>query len=222
MAKKKFGIDQEHGFIGETKSKAKPKPFTESPIITEYIQLRDSFDWTPEPPKYTGEPVDILEIAKEVFNWDMPEAKVNILTEAEDKQKKRSTELHLQTKICNWINNTWPGLIFVSDFAAGLFLPPNIASVRKEQACIDKYPDLTICNPRGNYFGLCVEIKTEQGTPYLKDGKTLKSSEHIQAQNKTLEKLRSLGYCACFGVGEDQIKRIIAKYMGFETTKIVR
>lgn len=40
--KKKFAINQEHGFIGDKpKSNAKPKPFIESPEIIEYKRKRD-------------------------------------------------------------------------------------------------------------------------------------------------------------------------------------
>lgn len=218
MPKKKFALGQTHGFIGDTPTKSKPQSYTEPEFIKEYRAKRDSFDWTPDtpPPQYTGEKFDILAIAADVFKWNEQPAKV--IEVKETKPNKRS-EFHLQAKICNWLNDTWPGLLFVADFAAGLFLPPWIAEARKVQSCLDKYPDLTILNPRGGYMGLFIEIKTDAGTPYRKDGKTLLSSAHITAQNKTLTKLKSLGYCACFGVGEAQIKRIIVKYMGFEQTK---
>lgn len=212
MPKKKFALGQTYGFIGDKPTKSKTQPYTEPEFIKEYRAKRDSFDWTPEPPAYTGEPVDLQALAKEVFQWNAQPVEIK-----ETKPNKKS-EFHLQAKICNWLNDAWPGLIFVADFAAGLFLPPWIAEARKQQSCLDKYPDVTILNPRGGYMALIIEIKTEAGTPYKKDGKTLLSSAHIAAQNKTLTKLKALGYCACFGVGETQIKRIVAKYMAFEQT----
>lgn len=41
MAKKKFAINQEHGYIGESRTKSKPKPYIESEWIAEYRRDRD-------------------------------------------------------------------------------------------------------------------------------------------------------------------------------------
>lgn len=140
--------------------------------------------------------------------------KHKVVTEAQEKSKRQSSECTLQTKICSRINDIYPGTLFVSDFAAGLYLPDWIAITRSKQACIDKWLDLTILEPRGKFHALIIEIKTLQGTPYLVDGKTLKKSDHIEAQYKTICKLKAMDYAACFGVGEDNIWSIIERYKG--------
>lgn len=238
MTKKKFNADQTHGYIGEgTTYKKKIVPFVESPIITNYIAKRDEimrepFDWTLPPvddrPKLTME-----ELKAGLFDNKSEQSQIDfgvfgakshtnakVLTEAEDKEAKQSSESMLQQKICAWILQNWPDTIFVSDFAAGIKLSPYLAMVRKNQSCNYKYPDLTISLAKGGFFGLHIEIKTLKGTPYLVDGKTLKKDKHIEAQQKTIDKLKSEGYAACFGVGEDHIKRIIMRYMGFERTVV--
>lgn len=39
--KRKIKIGDIHGFIGETKSKSKPKPYVQSELITNYFRERD-------------------------------------------------------------------------------------------------------------------------------------------------------------------------------------
>lgn len=129
-----------------------------------------------------------------------------------ESKKRTNDEQNLQTKICQWLTNTYPDIIFFSDFAAGLHLTPFLASVRKKQSCIGKYPDLTILKPLGRYNGLIIEIKKESASPYLKNG-SLSSNEHIQGQAEMLRRLNNLGYYATFGVGEDKIKSIILNYL---------
>lgn len=41
MVKRKFALNAEHGFIGETKSKAKPKPYTHPQWLLDYWMERD-------------------------------------------------------------------------------------------------------------------------------------------------------------------------------------
>ena len=43
--KKKIAIDAEHGFIGDTKYKSKPKPYVEPEWIKEYRLQRDRVIW---------------------------------------------------------------------------------------------------------------------------------------------------------------------------------
>ena len=142
--------------------------------------------------------------------------KQEVLTEAQDKQRKsnRHAEQDLQTHICKWVKLKWPDTIFISDFAAGLHLPINIAKIRSLQAPQCKVLDFTMLEPRGGYHGLIIEIKTLDGTPYLKNGVTLAKNEHTLAQNDTIQRLKAMGYAACFGIGENDIKNKIERYKG--------
>lgn len=132
--------------------------------------------------------------------------------------RSKHAETDLQTKICKWLRNTYPGILFISDFAAGLLLSPFLAGIRSNQSCDDKMLDLIILRPSRidkiyNYHGLCLEIKTGPDKVFMSDGITLLKNEHTLAQYVTIKKLRSLGYAACFACGEDQIKYLITNYM---------
>lgn len=121
-------------------------------------------------------------------------------------------ESDLQTKICKWLKKTYPGMLFFSDFAAGLYLSEFYSRLRSLQSCDDKYLDLTIMMPNDTYHALIIEIKCTDTDLFLKDGKTLKS-EHVQLQYNSILKLRATGYFADFGVGEDNIKQMIIGYI---------
>lgn len=141
--------------------------------------------------------------------------KHKIVTEAQEKASRntRNAETDLQTRICKWLKITYPGLLFISDFAAGMKLNPFLASVRSLQSCDSKMVDLIILKPSGGYHGLCIELKTSIDKVFMRDGITLLKNEHILAQYSTIKQLRSLGYAACFGCGEDEIKHIITYYI---------
>lgn len=125
----------------------------------------------------------------------------------------RNVETDLQSKICKWLKKEYPGILFISDFAAGMQLSPFLSNIRSIQACDYKWPDLCIFVPSPNYHGLVIEIKTGVDKVFLKDGITLLKNDHVLSQYKTIKKLRSLGYAACFGCGEADIKKIVTDYM---------
>jgi hypothetical protein len=57
-----------------------------------------------------------------------------------------------------------------------------------------------------------MELKREDESPFLKDG-SISTGKHIQEQNKSLMKLRSVGYFACFAVGLDDAIQTVEAYM---------
>lgn len=73
--------------------------------------------------------------------------------------------------------------------------------------------DLLILHPSNGYHGLLIELKIDR--PFKKDG-TLKKSDHLTEQQKTISRLNELGYFATFGVGFDDCKNIIDKYLKHE------
>lgn len=141
--------------------------------------------------------------------------KRKVVTEAEDKanRDKRNAENDLQSKICKWLRATYPGILFISDFAAGLYLSPFLAGIRHNQACGAKWLDLAIFVPSPDYHGLVIELKTGTDKVFLQDGITLLKNDHVIEQYHTIKKLRSLNYAACFGCGETEIKKIVIDYM---------
>ena len=134
--------------------------------------------------------------------------KIETLAEAKKKRDSRNAETDLQTKICTWLRNEYPGIVFLSDFAAGLKLSPYLAGIRSKQSCDDKVPDLYIFGPVKPFI---IEIKTDAATVFLADGVTL-ASEHLQRQYECIKKLRSTCY-ADFGIGENDIKSMIRGYL---------
>jgi len=73
-----------------------------------------------------------------------------------------------------------------------------------------KTPDLIILEPNEKYCGLFIELKVE--TPYKKNGE-LKKCEHLEAQQKSVNDLKSKGYYATFSWGFDMTKNVIDDYM---------
>lgn len=143
------------------------------------------------------------------FNYMKSAKYKGIVTEKSIKDKRDNSETTLQTKICKWLCATYPGILFLSDFAAGIQLTPYLAKLRSSQSCDDKMVDLFIF---GNDKPLFLELKTDSAEVFLKDGVTL-CSEHLQRQYETIKKFRLLGYYADFAIGENDIKAIIRGYM---------
>ncbi len=138
-----------------------------------------------------------------------------ILTEQQDQARKKSkhSESNLQSGLCKWLKLQHPNVYFFSDFAAGMKLTPVMANIRASQAPKMKVLDLTILEPRKSYHGLIIELKSDVASPFLKDGVTLKSNEHLESQQWSINLLKSKGYAACFAVGFDQAKDYIEKYL---------
>ena len=76
------------------------------------------------------------------------------------------------------------------------------------------YPDLTVLEKRNNFGGLFVEIKPEGTKLYKQNGEP--ATPHIAEQLAYLLELRKRGYCIAFGVGFDNVKTIIDKYLKSE------
>jgi hypothetical protein len=113
--------------------------------------------------------------------------------------------------VANYLKMQYPNVIFTSD-SSGIRLSIGNAKKMLALKSNNKIPDLIILHPNQEYNGLIIEIKAKHKSPYLKNG-SLSKSVHIQEQNKTLEALTELKYKAVFGVGFDECKNIIDKYM---------
>lgn len=142
-----------------------------------------------------------------------------IVTQEQD--KKSHSESDLQSKICIWLKRTYPELLFISDFAAGIHLSQFLASLRSIQSCNYKMVDLIILRPMTMkllsglpcYHGLCLELKTGHDKVFMQDRITLLKNEHTLSQYRTIKMLRAQGYAACFGCGEIEIKKLVVDYM---------
>jgi hypothetical protein len=120
-------------------------------------------------------------------------------------------EEQLSKAVSRYLKVQYPDTVFTCD-ASGVRLTMGQATALKAQRSVHKIPDMIILKPNGEYHGLILELKSEDSSPYLKDG-SLSKGQHIQEQNQTLTALLNIGYYAVFAVGFDNAKKIIDDYM---------
>jgi len=120
-------------------------------------------------------------------------------------------EEKMHQAVCHYLGYQYPGTVFISE-ASGIRVSAGMAAKLKKIRSNDTLPDLYILEPRGAYHGLILELKTEEAQIYKKDG-TLRANEHVEAQAKTLDKLKKKGYYAAFVQGFDEAKEVIDNYM---------
>lgn len=127
----------------------------------------------------------------------------------EPPKKNQKREENLQLAVCKYLDFKYPNVIYTSDLS-GIKLSIGSAVKAKKGRCKRfKIPDLLILEPNKYSKGLFLELKASKDELYLKDGVTIRKSEHIEAQVKTLNRLFDLGYCAFFACGlESAIERI--------------
>lgn len=130
------------------------------------------------------------------------------------KRRKRKEE-SIQIQVSNYLRFKYPDVIFNSDLASGMKLTMGQAFKAKQMRSEKGQPDMIILEPRGEYKGLCIELKQRRDDVYKKDGtiSQSKSMAHVRRQNEVLERLKSKGYFAVFGFGAPDCQRIIDEYM---------
>jgi len=108
-------------------------------------------------------------------------------------KRKKNTEYDIQCAFVQAMTAKYPNVLVFSDTAAhiGKTLFQQIRA-NKLSSQGEKWPDVFIAKPSGEYAGMYIEFKAE--TPYKKDGVTLLKNEHIETQAKTMQKLRERGY----------------------------
>ena len=85
--------------------------------------------------------------------------------------------------------------------------------VKKIQAG-PSFPDFFVCEPRGGFCGLFIEIKTGLDKVFTCGGKgAMRQTQQIQEQCQMLKQLEQRGYMAVFGCGYDRCKTIINRYL---------
>jgi hypothetical protein len=127
------------------------------------------------------------------------------------KRSHTKREESVQIQVANYIKARYPDVIFTSD-SSGVRLNMGQAKVLKAMRAMDcKIPDMLIFEPRGPYKGLFLELKREGEKVFKADGTPY--SGHLFEQWKTLERLKSKGYQACFAIGFEHAKTIIDQYM---------
>ena len=120
-------------------------------------------------------------------------------------------EQDLQIKVCDYLRNEYPDIIFFSE-SSGLRVSPGLAKLLKKLRPAMKPPDMFIAYPNEKFHGFFIELKIEGTTIFKKDGE-LVADPHIRAQFQTLLTLHKLGYAAIFGVGYEHIVSRIDGYL---------
>lgn len=111
--------------------------------------------------------------------------------------KKAQPEYKIQAAFVREMSLRYPQIMVFSDCAA--HIKKTLFQQQRANALStpgEKWPDVFIAQPSGEYAGLWLEFKAE--TPYKIGGATLKKNEHIEAQAATMERLRERGYFCLF------------------------
>lgn len=127
-------------------------------------------------------------------------------------KRKKNPEYNIQKDFVQEMGRRYPGVLVFSDAAAHV-AKSMIQQVRANalQSKGQKWPDVIIFQPSGDYAGLLLECKAE--TPYKADGVTLKKSDHVEAQAATMQRLRERGYYCDFFWSVEQGMEIAEKYL---------
>ncbi len=120
-------------------------------------------------------------------------------------------EAALQIKVCEYLRDNYPGVLFHSDASSGMAASPGVANMNKRIQFSAGMPDLYIFAACKGFHGLFLELKADGVEIYRKDG-TPRKNRHVEAQAAMLQGFRDRGYCALFAMGYDSAVSIINKY----------
>ncbi len=128
----------------------------------------------------------------------------------------RQQETNFNNKIAQDLKDM--KIIFRFDIADMKLTQPQAMRQQKIQMKQRGYPDLFLCEPRGKYHGMYIEVKKSESEVFKKDGgykqkKVYKNGvaiyDHIQEQVKCQDMLRKKGYHVVWGFGYvDSMKKI--------------
>lgn len=141
-------------------------------------------------------------------------------------QSSKYMEYKLQAAICKYLLAQYPHIMFMSDAISNVKLSPG-QKIRNSKIQHPDFsaPDLAIFQPTNTYHGLFLELKAI--SPYNQDGTLRKVKvqktdsngnvieiyDHYAEQDRSLRRLRNLGYKAEFCWDLDMAIRIIKEYL---------
>lgn len=125
----------------------------------------------------------------------------------------RNKEQRIAIQLSQWLQKEHKNLLWRFDLAADLKLTIGQAKKNKDLNPHTKYPDFYLCEPRGQYAGLYLELKVDRWEVFNKKSGEMKNTEHIQGQRIMRDILRLKGYKAEFALGLEDAKRHIAEYI---------
>jgi hypothetical protein len=109
------------------------------------------------------------------------------------------SESNQQEIVINYIKLAYPDVLYCAS-AGGMRTSYLQAIKMKRTGYVKGFPDLFIYEPRGQFFGLAIEMKKEKGG--------VASPE----QKRWQEQLRNRGYCSYICKGKDEAIKIIDEY----------
>lgn len=121
-------------------------------------------------------------------------------------------EKDIQLLICAYIRTKYPNVIFRSDFGSGMKMSIGMARRHKALQSSRAFPDLFIIEPRGEYAGLFIELKTIDNKVFKQDG-ALRKDQHLSEQDAMLKQLQNRGFMAKFAQGYGEAIKIIDDYL---------
>lgn len=135
-------------------------------------------------------------------------------------------ELQHHKEATRHMKRAHPGMIFRTDYGAGLKLTVGQAKTQKALQESDSFPDITVFEPVGKYHGFFAEMKvpeqqllrTKDLTKMLKnDIKIRKAGDwwdrHIEKQAEMMIRLQAKGYACTFTLGHADFKKKLAEYL---------
>lgn len=128
------------------------------------------------------------------------------------KRTKKNPEYDIQADFVAKMQSIYPLVMVFSDTAAhiGKTMFQQIRANKLQSEISKDWPDVFVAQPSGEYAGLFLEFKSK--SPYLKDGVTLSSDKHIQAQAATMQRLRERGYFCAFVWSVEHALSVVEKY----------
>jgi hypothetical protein len=117
----------------------------------------------------------------------------------------------IQRDFCLYIKKHYPDVIFFSD-GSGLDMNKVVAmkfSILKSSRAI---PDVFICEPKGKFKGLFVELKAGREKIYTKGGKIVEN-EHLKEQMTLSDRLLKKGYATVFCYSTEHAIETFENYM---------
>lgn len=111
----------------------------------------------------------------------------------------KNEETNIQVAVVNYLRARYPQALFTIA-PSGMKLPIHVARMLKAMGYVAGTPDLMIFEPRGEYHGLFIEIKTERG----------RASE---AQGKFMDSLWERGYLVALCFGYERAVKVIDSYL---------
>lgn len=150
--------------------------------------------------------------------------------------KKFHSEESVHQQVADYLKLQYPGVMFRTDFAAGIKMTMGQAVKHKNLQSGRAWPDLFIATPmyrdqQKDFYGLFIELKKE-GTKLKREKdakKPLKGEsfirqagdwwdQHIEEQAEVLQMLGMNGYCVTFAVGFEDAKKVIDRYLADNPT----